>query len=270
MKREKNKNPIGSKVYLIGGGIASMAAAVYLVKDAEVQGRNIHILEQDDILGGACDGAGESEEGFVVRGGRMHEEHFVCYWDLLSNIPSYEDPNVSVKDESFEFNSRFVSNSQARLIKDGKKMDVSSFGLSLGDQADLLKLTFVSESSLGNKHIEDWFSPDFFETNFWYIWTTMFAFQKWSSLAEMRRYMKRFIHLVDGLHRLGGIMRTKYNQYHSVIIPIKRYLEERGVHFDMNTQVIDIDFNLSADKKTATALHIIDNGRFNFKVHHLS
>ena len=86
----------------------------------------------------------------------------------------------------------------------------------------------------------------------------MFAFQKWSSLAEMRRYMKRFIHLVDGLNHLGGVMRTKYNQYHSVVLPLKKYLAERHVNFDMNTQVIDIDFNLSADKKTATVLHIID------------
>jgi len=259
VKKDKNKNLEDSKVYLIGSGIASMAAAVYLVKDAGVQGQNIHILEQDDIAGGACDGAGDPEEGFVIRGGRMHEEHYACYWDLLSNIPSYDDPAISVKDESFEFSLKFVQNAQARLLKDGNKVDVSSFGLSLSDQSDLLKLTFVSEHSLGNQRIEDWFSQAFFETNYWLIWTSMFAFQKWSSLAEMRRYMKRFIHLVDGLHKLGGVMRTKYNQYHSVIVPIRRFLEERDVHFDMNTQVIDIDFNLSADKKTVTVLHIIDN-----------
>lgn len=257
-KIEKNNNPKDSKIYLIGSGIASLASATYLIKDAQIPGKNIHILEQDDIMGGALDGAGNAEGGFVIRGGRMHEEHFACYWDLLSNIPSYDDPNVTVKDETFEFNKRFVSNAQARLLKDGKKIDLSSFKLTIKDQADLLKLTFVSESSLGNKRIEDWFSQEFFETNFWYLWTSMFAFQKWSSLAEMRRYMKRFIHLVDGLHKLGGVMRTKYNQYHSVVVPLKRYLQERGVHFDMHTQVIDIDFNLSADKKTATVLHIVD------------
>ena len=113
------------------------------MKDAGVPGENIHILEQDDIVGGALDGSGETEEGFVVRGGRMHEKYYVCYWDLLSHIPSYEDPDISVKDESFEFSSRFVSNAQARLLKDGKKIDVSSFGLDLSDQADLLKLTFA-------------------------------------------------------------------------------------------------------------------------------
>jgi len=258
MKSAKNKNPKDSQVFLIGSGIASLASAVYLIKDAGMPGQNIHILEKDEILGGALDGAGDAEKGFVVRGGRMHEMHYTCYWDLLSYIPSLEDPKVSVRDESFDFNERFVSNAQARLLKEGKKLDVSSYGLNLHQQTELLKLTFVSEKSLGNKRIEDWFDHDFFKTNFWYIWTSMFAFQKWSSLAEMRRYMKRFIHLVDGLNRLGGVMRTKYNQYHSVVVPMQNYLTEKGVNFDLGKEVVDVDFNLSADKKTATVIHLKD------------
>ncbi|MCX5977060.1 MAG: oleate hydratase [Coprothermobacterota bacterium] len=259
MKQVKDKVPKDSKVYLIGSGIASLASAVYLVKDAGVPGENIHILEKDRILGGALDGAGDPEVGFVVRGGRMHEMHYECYWDLLSHIPSYEDPAVSVRDESFDFNQRFVSNAQARLLKDGKRLDVSSYGLSLKQQAELLKLTFASEKTLGKERIEDWFDQDFFTTNFWFIWTSMFAFQRWSSVAEMRRYMKRFIHLVDGLNRLGGVLRTKYNQYHSVVLPLVKYLTEKGVKFDLGMEVVDIDFDLSADKKTATALHLKNN-----------
>ncbi len=242
MRTEKRQNPKDSKVYLIGSGIAGLASAVYLVKDAGVPGENIHILEKDLIPGGAADGAGDKDKGFVVRGGRMHEMHYECYWELLSHIPSLEDPNVSVRDESYEFNERFVSNGQARLLKDGKKLDVSSYGLSFKQQTDFLKLTFVSENSLSNKRIEDWFDQAFFDTKFWYIWSSMFAFQKWSSLAEMRRYMKRFIHLVDSLYKLGGVMRTKYNQYDSVIGPMKKYLEEKGVKFEMGKEVVDIDF----------------------------
>ena len=247
-----------TKVYLVGSGIASLASATYLIKDAGVSAENIHILEQDSVVGGALDGSGDPDNGYLIRGGRMHEAHFVCYWDLLSNIPSYDDPDISVTDESFEFSSRFVSHAQARLLKHGKKMDLTSFGLSLKDQADLLRLTYVSEKSLDNLKIEEWFSIEFFQTNFWYLWTTMFAFQKWSSVAMMRRYMKRFIHLLDGMPMLGGIMRTKYNQYHSVVIPLKRYLKKQGVHFDMQTQVIDVDFTFEADTKTATSIHAID------------
>ena len=255
MKTEQQKN---SKVYLIGSGIASLASAVYLEKDTGVPAKNIIILEKDQILGGALDGAGDPDKGFVVRGGRMHEMHYECYWELLSHIPSLEDQNVSVRDESYEFNERFISKGQARLLKDGKKIDVSSYGLSLGQETDFLKLTFVSEESLGNKRIEDWFDEAFFETKFWYIWTSMFAFQKWSSLAEMRRYMKRFIHLVDGLYELGGVMRTKYNQYDSVVRPMRRYLEEKSVTFEIGKEVIDIDFDISSESKTAKALQMKD------------
>lgn len=259
MQREKNSNPKDSKIYLIGSGIASLASATYLIRDAGVPGKNIHILEQDSTIGGALDGDGDSEHGFIIRGGRMHEEHFVCYWDLLSNIPSYDDHDISVTEETFEFNSRFVSHAQARLLKDGKRVDLSSLGLTLKDQADLLKLTFASEKSLDNLRIEDWFKNEFFESNYWYIWATTFAFQKWSSVAVMRRYMKRFIHLVEGLPTLGGIMRTKYNQYHSVVMPLKRYLCGKGVQFHLNTQVTDIDFSFFLDKKTVTGLHTLKN-----------
>ncbi|GAA0698838.1 oleate hydratase [Marinobacterium maritimum] len=259
MQRGKNRNPKDSRVYLIGSGIASLASAAYLIKDAGVPGGNIRILEQNHVLGGALDGAGDPDNGFLIRGGRMHEEHFVCYWDLLSNIPSYDDPSVSVKDESFEFNTRYVAHAQARLLKKGKRLDVSSFGLSFKDKADLLELTFSSEASLDSLRIEDWFTDAFFTTHFWYLWSTMFAFQKWSSVAVMRRYMKRFIHLLEGMPRLGGVMRTKYNQYHSVVIPLVRYLEGLGVHFDTRTQVQNIDFDLSGDQKTAKAVHIINS-----------
>ena len=252
----KTENLKDSKVYIIGSGIAGLASAVYLLKDAGIVAENIHILEKDSIAGGATDGAGNPEQGYVVRGGRMHEMHYECYWELLSHIPSLENPNISVRDESYEFNQRFVSNAQARLLKDGKKLDVSSYELSFSQQMDFIKLTYVSEESLENKAIEDWFDKDFFETKFWYIWSTMFAFQKYSSLAEMRRYMKRFIHLVDGLPKLGGVMRTKYNQYDSVIRPMKKYLEEKGVKFEMGKEVVDIDFNLSSDDKTATLIHL--------------
>jgi oleate hydratase len=260
VKPPRYKSPRDSHVYLVGSGIASLASAVYLERDAGVPGGNIHILEKSTIPGGALDGAGDADKGFVVRGGRMHELHYTCYWDLLSGIPSLEHPEVSVTEESFDFNRRFVSNAQARLLRDGKKLDVSSFGLDLKQQARLLELTFVSERSLGNRRIEDWFDHGFFTTNFWFLWTSMFAFQRWSSLAEMRRYMKRFIHLVEGLPRLGGVLRTKYDQYHSVVVPLKRYLDARGVKFHMGTEVVDVSFDLAADRKTARLLHLKDGG----------
>ena len=250
-----------TSVYLLGSGIAALASAVYLIEDAGVRPENITLLEQYPITGGALDGAGDPEQGFVVRGGRMHEEKYRCYWDLLSRIPSLENPDISITAETFEFNQRFASHAQARLLKGGKKMDVSRYGIGLKDQALMLELLFLPEAALGRKRIEDWFTQDFFDTIFWYIFTTMFAFQKWSSLAEMRRYMKRFMHLVPGLNHLGGVMRTKYNQYDSVVRPIVRWLSESGVKLALDTRITDIDFNLAADRKTASLIRIERDGK---------
>jgi len=147
----------------------------------------------------------------------MQEEHFECYWDLLSRIASLEDEAVSVRNESFEFSDRFITSSNARLLSDGKKLDVSSFEVPITDQARMLRLLLTSEKRLDDVRIEDWFSRRFFASNFWTIFQTMFAFQKWSSVIEMKRYMERFIHLVPGLEKLQGVMRTKYNRCYSIV-----------------------------------------------------
>lgn len=250
--------PRVGKAYIAGGGIAGLASAVYLIREAGVDGRSITIFNQEPISGGAMDGAGSAERGYLIRGGRMHEEHFVCLWDLLSQIPTLENPDISVKQEVFEFNQRVVSCSHSRLLKGGRKMDVSSYGLSGRDTYDLLRLNMTPEALLGAKRIDEWFAPEFFDTVFWQLWATTFAFQRWSSLAEMRRYAIRFIHLLPGFNQLKGILRTVHNQYDSVILPVESWLRQRGVNFMMNAPVLDVDFAITPNAKRATALHYPD------------
>ncbi|WP_235202290.1 oleate hydratase [Methylobacter tundripaludum] len=181
-----NKN----KVYFVGSGIASLAGAAFLIRDGLIPGDNIHILEELEITGGSLDGAGSADEGYVIRGGRMMEEHYVCTYDLFASIPSLTDSAKSVKDEIVEFSRKYVSASRCRLVRDGKKVDVSSFELSEKDRLDLFALLIHSEDSIGDKSIEDWFSPSFFEHNFWLMWATMFAFQPWHSAVELKRYVR--------------------------------------------------------------------------------
>ncbi len=257
----KTKADENTRVYLVGSGIAALASAFYLIRDAQVNPERIVIFEQSPVTGGALDGSGNPEDGYLIRGGRMHEKEYRCYWDLLSNIPSYDDPNISVTEESMEFNSRFVSHAQARLLREGKKVDLSSYGIGEKDQFLMMELLFAPEALLAGKRIEDWFTLGFFSTNFWMIFTSMFAFQKWSSLAEMRRYMRRFMHLMPGLKYIGGILRTRYNQYHSVVVPLENYLRDKGVRFMLETTVTDIEFDLFEDRKSAVALKVMRGGR---------
>lgn len=252
-----------NQVYFVGGGLASLAGAAYFIRDCGFEGKNIHILEGMHILGGSNDGAGDNVNGFVCRGGRMlNEETYENFWELMSGIPSLEVPGKSVTEEILNFDHLHPTHAQARLIdKDGNILDVRSMGFNNDDRALLGKLLATPENKLDDMTIEEWFqsSPHFFETNFWYMWQTTFAFQKWSSLFEFRRYMNRMIFEFSRIETLEGVTRTPYNQYESVILPLKVYLEERGVDFSIRATVTDIDFE-EGSGITAKTIHIDVNG----------
>lgn len=246
------------KAYLIGGGIASLSAAAFLIRDAHMPGKNIHILEQSRIYGGSMDGAGNAIEGYTARGGREIEEHFECFMELFSFIPSLKDKNITVLDEFREFNIEEPIESHCRLVHNqGEKADFSSLGLSKENAMELAKLHMLTEEALGATTIEEYFSESFFETNFWFFWASMFAFEKWHSVVEVKRYMERFMHLIGGMNRLEGILHTEYNQYDSLILPLITWLKEHDVCFDTGYKVTDIDFDFSNNEKVATGIHYI-------------
>ena len=79
----------------------------------------------------------------------------------------------------------------------------------------LSKLFITPEESLEDKKIYEVLPESFWDTNFWLYWQTMFAFQKWSSALEMKRYLCRYVHHIDGLPDFSALRFTKYNQYES-------------------------------------------------------
>ncbi|RIV19682.1 oleate hydratase [Alicyclobacillaceae bacterium I2511] len=247
------------RAYLVGGGIASFAAAAYLIRDGHMPAGNIHIFEELNITGGSMDGFGTPESGYVIRGGREMEAHYECTWDLFGSIPSLTDPLRTVLDEIHLFNEQHFSSSKCRLIQNGEPADFSSLGLNVPQIMLLNQLVFTPDEAIGNKRVQDWFEPTFFETNFWYFWRTMFSFQNWHSVLEMKRYMIRFMHLLPGMNKLEGILRSPYNQYDSMILPLLTWLKSQGVLFEMNTRVQDLDIQITGDEKVVKAIHYIQN-----------
>ena len=225
--------------YLVGGGIASLAAAVFLIRDGDVPGHTITILEESSRIGGSLDAAGNATDGYVMRGGRMIESKYLCTYDLFSSIPTL-DGTRTVTQEIFDWNETMKTASKARLFRDGHREDTPSFGLSEKDILDLERLAIEPEQFLGRSTISDQFAPGFFETDFWHMWCTTFAFQPWHSAVEFKRYLVRFTHMVSGFNTLTGIMRTVYNQFDSMVRPLYKWLEDRGVRFMLNTTVADL------------------------------
>ena len=242
-----------AKVYLVGGGIAAMAAAVFMIRDADVLGQHITIFESLDRLGGSLDGGGSPERGYSLRGGRMFESKYLCTFDLFASIPTL-DGKTTVTAETLAWNERMPTSSKSRLSLHGKRQTAPAFDLPESDILTIERLVFESESVLGRSTIADQFSPTFFTTSFWLMWCTTFAFQPWHSAAEFRRYLLRFTHMVSGFNRLNGILRTVYNQYDSMVRPLQKWLEERGVVFQFATRITDLGIREDSGRKTVESL----------------
>ncbi|CAH2796600.1 MAG: Oleate hydratase (EC [uncultured Paraburkholderia sp.] len=239
--------------YLVGGGIASLAAAAFLIRDADVPGCRITILEALGKAGGSLDGAGTPQDGYVVRGGRMLESKYLCTYDLFDSIPTL-DGRSSVTKEIFDWNETIRTSSKSRLVRDGKREDAPAYGLGEAHLLTLGRLSLEPEALLGDSRISDHFEADFFETNFWIMWCTTFAFQPWHSAAEFRRYLLRFAHMTPGFNQLHGIMRTVYNQYDSMVRPLRKWLDEHGVVFLNNTRVVDLRYDESGELNRVAAI----------------
>lgn len=159
------KKPEGvedKNAYIVGSGLAALAAACFLVRDGQMPGSHIHILEAMDVAGGACDGIFDPTRGYVMRGGREMENHFECLWDLFRSIPSLEIEGASVLDEYYWLNKEDPNYSLCRATEnrgedahtDGK------FNLSQKGCMEIMKLFMTKDEDLYDKTIEDVFDEE--------------------------------------------------------------------------------------------------------------
>ncbi len=253
---QKPEGVDNKSAYLVGSGLAALAAACFLVRDGQMKGERVHILEKDPIPGGACDGYLYENLGYVMRGGREMDNHFECMWDLFRSIPSIETEGVSVLDEYYWLNKKDPNYSLMRAtVQCGEDAHTDKkFALSDKGTLEIMRLFFTSDEELYDKRIEEYFSDDVLNSNFWLYWRTMFAFENWHSALEMKLYLRRFIHHIGGLPDFTALRFTKYNQYESMILPMIEYLKSHNVQFHYNTKVMHIEFDIQRTKKRAKSV----------------
>ncbi|MDW2800856.1 oleate hydratase [Clostridium boliviensis] len=258
---EKPEGVDGKSAYLIGSGLASLAAAAFLVRDGQMAGKRIHILEKDTLAGGACDGCKYDDVGFVIRGGREVDNRYECLWDLFHSVPSLEKEGASVLDEFYWLNKHDPNSSLMRAtVNRGEDAHTDGkFTLSDKGMQEIMRLFFTPDEALYNRRISELFSDEVLNSNFWLYWRTMFAFENWHSALEMKLYIKRFIHHIGGMPDFTAVRFTKLNQYESMILPLVKYLEAHDVQFHYGTKVENILFDTKEDKKIATCIEINRN-----------
>lgn len=259
---EKPEDVEKKSAYIIGTGLAGLTAAFYLVRDGQMPGNHIHLLEKLELAGGSCDGYKDVHKGFYMRGGREMDNHFEIMWDVFRDVPSIETPSVSVLDEYYWLNKHDPNYSLCRAtVNKGEDAHTDKlFKLDKDSAMALSQLFITPEADLEDKKISDVLPESFWETNFWLYWQTMFAFQKWSSALEMKRYLCRYVHHIDGLPDFSALRFTKYNQYESMILPLIEYLKKHDVDVQFGMDVKNVVIEDVDGKKTAKELiYVKDN-----------
>ncbi|MGE6331642.1 oleate hydratase [Stenotrophomonas sp. NPDC077659] len=253
----------GRRAYFVGAGLASLAGALFLIRDAQMPGTAITVFEELDLPGGSMDGILDRDKGFIIRGGREMEAHFETLWDLFRSVPSLETPGASVLDEMYWLHKKDPSSNPARAIHGRGQIVPQVADLTLTPKAieELISLALTREEDLDNKRIDEVFSEEFFSSHFWLYWATMFAFEPWASATEMRRYIMRFVHHISTLSDLTSLRFTQYNQYESLILPLVKHLQSQGVTFRYGIQVEDVLVSANVGEKRATQIHLSAQGK---------
>ena len=268
------------KAIMIGAGLSNMAAAVYLIQEGKWSGDQITFYALDNY--GSNDGSPtkdvkddywnknhpmDNQKGYIARGGRMlNYRTYVDLMDLLDRIPSMTEPGLTAAEDTRQFDAAHPTYDKARLLTGGQGIvDGGKLGLNNKSRKLLTQLIMMPDSQeekLDNITIADYFkeNTEFFESNFWFMWETTFAFRTRSSAQELRRYMHQMIYEFTQIEHLVGVNRTRYNQYESIMKPLINYLENEGCHIVLDRRVIDWKFKDSKmqDEITVTGLHMVN------------
>lgn len=252
-----------NNAYIAGNGLAGLATAFYLVNDSQIEPGNITVFESSPFAGGSLDAFDISAENhYFMRGFRMLEGRvYSAFFDFIAKIPLNEQNDKSLLDDFIKFNREVKTFSQSRLVEAGQAINARQFKLKFSDRVKILFLLTKSEAGIENLTIKEFFSPSFFNSNFWLEFATTFSFQPWHSLEEFKRYILRFLQCSPVLDSQTCIRSTRYNQYHSVVLPTKRFLQKKGVNFVYNSQVADANFRKMHGKFAITSLEMIIDGK---------
>ncbi|KAH7179280.1 oleate hydratase [Fusarium flagelliforme] len=269
LSNSPSSNGSGSEsphIWLVGGGIASLAAAVFLIDDAHVPGSHIHILEASSKAGGSMAAFSKPswETGYRVSAIRKMSLTYHCLYGMLEKVPSdTEGETLAARLRRFNKESKKLGASGTRLVRQvfdeyGKEkpeaVDVSTMGLSVKNQCDLMRVVLETEEELEGLEIQALFEPDFFETNFWDLWSSLNRFHPWCSAVEFRRCLHRMLHEFPNMGTLSGVEQAPEEDFQAIIKPLTQYLKAMDVEFRHGILVSGLEIEDEGSDLRVTAL----------------
>lgn len=240
------------RAYLVGGGIASLSCAAYLIRDCGFPGENITVIDgEKEIKASKSDTAGFAR-AYLQKGNSENLR------DLMDSILPLSPHESGVTEETTGIAESDRGAFGARIIdRDGNIVSTARTGLDSCDRIKLLRLFLSKESRLSDMTVEDYFGKEghFFKTPFWILLSATYAIKENSSLTEFSRFIRRMIRELSDIDNPGDRAGRSLNRYDDIINPLKKYLTDNGVSLKTECEVTDILFADGGAIK-ATALEI--------------
>jgi oleate hydratase len=247
-----------NNVYIVGSGIASLAAAVYLIRYKIVPPGRVTIFESEKDYGGAM-GASmvdvpfspayprRPRSGYVLPATRLLEVHYSRARDLFECFPCVSDTSKTIAKDLIDFNRDCPYDDKARILNSARQVvNNPSMGVSFADRERAVELIFLQdEQSCDGRAIDDQkfgFSDQFFESQFFLSWSTMMGPLRKHSAIEFRRYFLRFLNVVPYVDTMANVWRMRLNQDDGVARPILAWLLGKGVDAEGNMLPESVNF----------------------------
>ncbi|CEO60957.1 hypothetical protein PMG11_05395 [Penicillium brasilianum] len=260
------RDPKNVQAWLIGSGVASLAAAVHLVKQAKVPADQVHILDVHHVSGGAMEVSGNSKDGYIYHTGAQPYFQEECVTNLLTMVPDPGHPEKTLWEaiKEHERYTRPMNKAHTRAITQNeeglRRVDTHKLSIGAKLRIDLIRFILENEKDFDSKKISDVFDATFFESGFWTLWSTTFLLQKWHSAVEFHRLLTKWLPEMHTHNDVRELERTPFNFYESLITPITTYLREQGVDFRFNVMVTDLKSYPSSDPTTISEIVLQENG----------
>ncbi|CAG8353429.1 unnamed protein product [Penicillium salamii] len=230
-------------VWLLGSSVASLASAVYLIRDAKVPASYIHLIESRRNSEDALTITGDPVSGYDYRAACMPTLSDACIDDILTSVPSARYSGKTGMNNIGKATKEPVP--MSLFIQCGRaleKIDASTFSIGLKVRAQLALFMLRPEKSLSEKKINNFFERTFFTSKFWALWSTT------------------YYHDFRSLSAFTTLDRCRYNPHEDIIGPITRFLQNEGVDFRFDSKVTNLKIKPGRDHRAVSTFEYTQDG----------
>lgn len=229
------------KIFCVGGGIAALAAAAFMIRDGERRGRDITVIEPSDAAARQFDSIGSARDIPVPSDAGTVGRKDPRTADLFASILT-RDGMRSVRHDGFAGFGAATGWPLACLVSGGRRVTTPDFDLDPSQMDAIERLVRTPDAILGRSRVGDHFDDAFFATNFWSVWSASFAFQRWHGAAVFKRYIAEADHAPLGGGPFDDATRAVLDQEASLVPPLRRWLLGCDVVFAPVTAVTNLLF----------------------------